>query len=289
MKLLKKLFGGISLNWTRLIIFALASGVYTALVCIIPPLEDTSLHTIAVTLEVWILFGIIIIMNARSNMDAALKCFVFFLISQPLVYLLQVPFSWQGWGLFRYYKTWFIITVLCLPMGFIGHYIKKDKWWGYLILLPMIALTASSYHQYLKYFTFCRPYYLLICVFCAAAMLIYPNVLFSGRRIKTVGTVISALLIIGITVTVAMNPMRYSAEILSSVDGRDITEGYSASLADESYGDVSVEYIDSAEAYMVHAEFRKKGSTELIVTVPDGTERRYDLIIEKDSYEVNEK
>ena len=112
MRILKKLFGGINLTWPKLLIFAVASGVYTALVSIIPQLKDTSLHTIAVTFEVWILLGIFIIMNSKSNLDAALKSFVFFLISQPLIYLIQVPFYDRGWEIFMYYPYWLKITVL---------------------------------------------------------------------------------------------------------------------------------------------------------------------------------
>lgn len=52
------------------------------------------------TLEAWVFFAVIIIANAKSSLDSALKTFVFFLISQPLIYLLQVPFTWQGWGSF---------------------------------------------------------------------------------------------------------------------------------------------------------------------------------------------
>ena len=126
-KVIKKLFGGMELSWPKLILFAVVAGVYTAVMAIIPGLKDTSFHTIAVTFEVWILFGILIIMNSKSNVDSALKCFVFFLISQPLVYLIQVPFSWQGWNLFGYYRYWFIWTILCLPMGFIGYWMKKGN------------------------------------------------------------------------------------------------------------------------------------------------------------------
>ena len=289
MEKIKKLFGGIKLSWTKIVIFAIAAGIYTALVCIFPQVNDTSLHTIAVSFEVWILFDIFIIMNSKSNMDAALKCFVFFLISQPLVYLLQVPFSSEGWGLFYYYKKWFILTILCLPMGYIGYYIKKDKWWGYLILLPMIFLTAGSYRLYLSDFTFCYPYYILISVFCAAAMLIYPNVLFNNKQIKTVGTAVSALLIIVFTVITFINPLRYPTDLLSTVDGKDITEEYQVSLADDKYGDVSIEYIEGAGCYMVRADFKKKGQTELIINTPDGTTKRYDLNIELFSYEIKEK
>lgn len=87
----------------------------------------TSFITINVTFEVWILFGIIIIMNSKSNFDSALKCFVSFLISQPPVYLIRAPFSRQGWKLFGYYKYRFAWTVLCFSMGYIGYWMKKDN------------------------------------------------------------------------------------------------------------------------------------------------------------------
>ena len=66
---------------------------------LIPQARDTSFADISTTFEWWILFGTIIIMNSKSNLDSALKCIVFFLISQPLVYLVQVPFSDLGWGI----------------------------------------------------------------------------------------------------------------------------------------------------------------------------------------------
>ena len=90
---MKKLFGGIDLTWKKVIIGAVVAGVFTALMALIKPLEFTSFNTITVSFEYWILIGIIIIMNSKSNLDSALKCFVFFLISQPLVYLIQVPFN----------------------------------------------------------------------------------------------------------------------------------------------------------------------------------------------------
>ena len=83
------------MSWKKLIIFAICTAVYTATMAIIPIAKDTSFRDIAATLEWWILFGVIIICNSKSPKDSALKCFIFFLISQPLIYLLQVPFSWQ--------------------------------------------------------------------------------------------------------------------------------------------------------------------------------------------------
>ena len=284
MKFFKRLFGGIDLSWPKLIAFAIVMGIYTALMAIIPQVRYTSFNTISVTFEVWILIGIFIIMNSKSNKDAALKCFVFFLISQPLVYLIQVPFCWLGWNIFSYYKYWFIWTILCLPMGYIGYYIKKDKWWTYLILFPMIILTAFSLYTYLTYFTFYCPKYIIISLFCIFVMILYPNVLFNNKKIKITGSIISVLLTIGVCILVAFNPYKYSTEILSSIDGKDITNEYKVSLEDSSYGDVNMKYIDSIEAYMVHADFKKGGKTKLIVVTPQDKTIKYDLIIEMDKY-----
>lgn len=289
MKLLQKVFGGLKLSWVTVIISAIAAGAYTAAMAMIPQVQDTSFHAIAVSFEAWILFGIIIIMNAKSNVDSALKCFVFFLISQPLVYFLQVMIGGHGWGLFRYYKIWFTWTVLCLPMGFIGYFMKKDKWWGYLILLPMIGLTAWSYYDYLSDFTFCRPNYILVSIFCAAAMILYPVAIFRNKKIQKTGALISALIVAGITVFIAMHPLVYSTTLLGSFDGKDITEDYQVSLSDDRYGDVYIEYDEGIEACLVLADFRKKGTTELILQTPEGEVRKYDLVIDTSSYELTEK
>ncbi|MCF0105823.1 MAG: hypothetical protein HUJ53_03585 [Holdemanella sp.] len=289
MEKLKKLFGGVDLTWKKLILFAIASGIITAIFAILPQLKYTSFNAITTTMEVWIFIGIFIIMNSKSNMDSALKCFVFFLISQPLVYLLQVPFSYLGWELFQYYKYWFIWTVLCLPMGYIGYYMKKDTWWGYLILFPMILLTAIGYRTYLYYFTFYCPKYILISLFCIGAMILYPNVIFNNKKIKIVGSIISILLIVGITILVLLNPCVYSTEIMANVDGNPITKDYKVSLKDSKYGTVSIQYIDSIDLYLVHADFKKNGDTELIVETPEGKIKEYNLHIEMDTYTLEEK
>ena len=77
-RLTDKVFGGINLTWQKVIIAAVIAGVITAVIAIIPQLRYTSFIGITVTFEVWILFGIIIIMNSKSNLDSELMCFVFF-------------------------------------------------------------------------------------------------------------------------------------------------------------------------------------------------------------------
>ena len=66
---MKKLFGGLNITWLKLIIFAVAAAIYTAVVAIIPITRDTSFRDITATFEVWILFGIIIIMNSKSALS----------------------------------------------------------------------------------------------------------------------------------------------------------------------------------------------------------------------------
>ena len=288
-KAIAKQFGRINLTWPRLIIAAVIAGVYTAVVALIPALQDSSFHTIAVSFEVWILFGILIIMNSKSNLDSALKCFVFFLISQPLVYLIQVPFSELGWGLFGYYKYWFIWTVLCFPMGYIGYYMKKDKWWGYLILLPMILLTALSYQTYFSNFLFSSPRYLLVTLFCAAAMIFYPVVIFENRKIRTFGAAIGILGVAALTVLGLLNPPVYRTDIMVSGPEQSFDAGYSAELEDRALGDVEIVYLDSIEEYAVHADFHRSGSTVLILKSPDGEKSEFDLTVERDTYTVTKR
>lgn len=75
---MKKLFGGLNLNWKKLIIFAICAGVYTAIMAMLPVAKNTSFSDLVETFEVWIFFGILIIMNSKSAKDSAFKCFVFF-------------------------------------------------------------------------------------------------------------------------------------------------------------------------------------------------------------------
>ena len=288
-KAIKNLFGGIDLTWPKLICAAIIAGIVTAVIAIIPALHYTSFNAITVTFEVWILFGILIIMNSKSNIDSALKCFVFFLISQPLVFLIQVPFSQYGWGIFSYYRYWFIWTILCLPMGFIGYYMKKGKWWGYLILLPMIVLTGYSYQAYFSDFQFYMPRYFLICLFCACAMILYPVLIFDNKKIKMVGAAIGVIAVIALTVVGLINPPVYSTEIMSTSKEHAFNNTYKVSLADEKYGAVKIIYIKGVEDYFVHADFKRAGKTVLILESPSGKKTEYDLSIERDKYKITKR
>ena len=286
----EKIFGSLNITWPKLIVFAVAAGIYTGVMAMLPMARETSFADISITFEWWVLFGILIIVNSKTPKESALKCFVFFLISQPLVYLVQVPFSWRGWGLFAYYPPWFIWTLLTLPMGFAGYYMRREKWWSLLILLPVTALVAYQYVDYFRETTSFFPHHLLTTVFCAVSVLLYPLCIFKNKKLKLAGFAVSLLLLIAATaLAVSAGRMTYSTTVLVSGNRNVEFDGtYSVYLEDASYGEVTVVFDEKSESYTVNASFVKTGQTRLILTSPDGEERAFRLEIGRDTYEIEE-
>jgi len=285
---MKKIFGGINLTWPKLIIMAIILGVYTAIMAMLPIAKDTSFSDLTVSFEVWIFLGIFIIMNSKSPKDSALKCFVFFLISQPLVYLVQDIIKHSN--LFNtYYRFWILWTIACIPMGFIGYYMKKDKWWGLLILIPMLLLTGKMCAGYLSDTMFSFPRHLLTTIFCIAALIIYPLAIFNNKKIKITGVVISGLLIISIFAICIINPPKYSTILLYNGDEYQFDDSYNVYLVDKEYGDLSIEYDERFEDWALHADFKKAGKTEFVIKSPDGKKTTFDISIERSTYTIKEK
>ena len=289
--IIKKLFGGITLTWKKVILFAIVAGIYTAVMALLPAAKDTSFADITISFEVWILFGIIIIMNSESSKDSALKCFVFFLISQPFVYLIQVPFSSLGWGIFGYYKYWFIWTLLTIPMGFIGYYMKQGKWWGLLILTPVLLLLGFHYSRFFALTRYYFPHHLLSAVFCAITLLVYPKRIFDNRKVQNTGIVISVLIILCASAFALIHRNVYNTTVLvnGGSAGAIFDDTYSAFLEDDSFGKVHIDYNAQIEDYMVNAEFIQGGRTELILADSAGNQTVFELNIGYSSFDIRRK
>ena len=291
MKIMKKLFGGLNVTWPKLILFAVICGVYTGVVAMIPALRDTSFQDISITFECWVLFAIILIVNAKSPLDSALKVFVFFLISQPLVYLVQAPFHEMGFELFKYYPPWFMWTLLTFPMAFVGHYMKKDKWWSLMILVPMLFFVGYHYMNFFGEAVHFFPQHLLSALFCAATMIIYPLFIFGDKRLRLIGVAISVAILLAASVWGFMDQRShtYDTSMLSSGSetcGVEYDDSYTVSLEDESFGKVWIAYEEGIEDYIIKASFEKVGNTKLILTAPDGTAYYYALTVERYSYHI---
>ena len=236
---MKKLFGEIDLTWKRTIIFAIIAGVYTAIMAMIPMAKDTSFADITISFEVWIFFGIFIIMNSKSAKDSALKCFVFFLISQPLVYLVQDVIKHSNLFI-TYYRNWVFWTIATIPMGFIGYYMKKDEWWGLLILAPILVFLGEHYSTYLSKTMFSFPYHLLTTIFCLVTLIIYPIAIFNNKKNKVVGIVISILIILVMTGLALSKPAVYNTTIFVNGEEHKFDNTYKVYLTDESFGKVYI-------------------------------------------------
>ncbi len=289
---MKKLFGGLNITWGKLVLFAVICGVYTGVMALLPFARDTSFQDISISFEWWILFAIIIIVNSKSPLDSALKVFVFFLISQPLVYLVQVPFNRDGFGIFRYYPAWFRWTLLTFPMAFVGYYMKKDKWWSGLILAPMLLFLGYHYLSFFGEAYHFFPQHLLSAIFCAATLIIYPLYIFKNKKVKTALLILSIVIILAASVygVIDKRSHTYDTTLLlsgSETCGTEFDDSYSVSLEDESYGTAEIGYIDSVESYAVNVSFTKTGKTKLILKSPGGEEFVYELNVERYSYDIH--
>lgn len=164
--MIKDTFTKQDMSWKKLIVFSVATAVVTAVLKLLPFLDDTSLQDIAINPECWILFAVFIIVNCNSVKEACAKTFVFFIISQPLIYLIQVPFSSQGFGLFSYYRYWFIITLLTIPGAAIAYQVKKKNWLSAAVLAVAVAFLGYMAAEYFWNMMAAFPRHLLSFLFC---------------------------------------------------------------------------------------------------------------------------
>ena len=177
-------------------------GVLVGGLMLIPVSDQSSVKDIGTNFEWWILFGIIIVSNSKSPVDSAAKAFVFFLISQPLIYLVQVPFSEMGWGLFGYYKYWFYWTLATIPMGAVGHFVKRGDLISSVILAPMTVFLTVYVLSYGRSAVRDFPHHLASAVFCAVFIVISILGIARTKYAMIASWVIEALSIIVVVIIV---------------------------------------------------------------------------------------
>ena len=197
MEKVKKYFGEFNMTWPRVILLAIITAVITAVLKLIPALNGTSFQDIAVNLDCWFLFAIFIIVNCKKCTEAMLKCFVFFLISQPLIYLIQVPFAGMAWGLFGYYKYWFILTVLTIPGAAVAWQLKRKDWLSVLVLSVATGYLAFMSVTYLHSVMQNFPHHLLSCIFCFVLAVFLILVLLEKKKQRIVAFLIAAVIFLG--------------------------------------------------------------------------------------------
>ena len=276
------LYGGLNLTWLGVILYAVGTAVLTTIFLVVPIFKGTSFSRMGETLEAWIFFAVIIIANSKTPLDSALKTFVFFLISQPLIYLLQVPFSWQGWGLFQYYKHWFILTLCTFPAAFIGWHIKKKNWLSLLILTPVLFLLAYICEDGLKHVIHHFPNLLIMVLFCVAQVIIYLYTFTEKVSQKIVGALVP-IAIIAVMILMPKNIEFSSSQFLP--DNPVLTENAVVTVDDTGIADILV--TGTGEDSSVQIRAHAYGTTSF--TIKDGdNEYQYNISIYEDDLGVSQ-
>ena len=203
---LRNYFRREGLSVKALLVFSVLAGMITGVIALFPALDKTSFHNVAVCLEMWILLAVLLISRCRTPLESAVKCFVFFLISQPLVYLVQVPFSSLGFGLFRYYRYWFILTLLTFPGAALGWFCKKDRRYSVLILAAAEAILFEELYTHTLTLLSSFPYQLLAVLFILAELLFLPWLLFENKKHRAFSILLAAVLAAGFLIFVNARP-----------------------------------------------------------------------------------
>ena len=275
-RIVEKVYGGWNMSWPTVILFAVATAVLSAVFLLIPIFQHTSFARMGETFEAWIFFAILIMANCKTPLDCALKTFVFFVVSQPLIYLIQVPFSEMGWGLLDYYRFWIVWTLLTFPMAYIGWYIRERNWLSLLILAPiLLALTFDSVNAFVfasRHF----PYLIVTALFCLAQVLIYLYRFTQNRWQKLIGFAVPLLVVVvallirpGVDLTVTT--LLPDDVVLTENAVVDTEEGETYQISIESTGPDS----------MLHIHATEYGTTSFVIR--DGaSEYHYSLEVYED-------
>ena len=271
----EKLFGGLNMSWPAVLVFALATAVITAVILVIPIFKDTSFRRMGETYEAWIFFAVIIMANCKKPIESALKVFVFFLVSQPLIYLFQVPFSYMGWELFKYYGFWFILTLLTFPGAFIGWFINKKNMLSAVIFMPvMLFLLLTGYGGMVDMMNV-FPHMLVTALFCLFQIVLYLYVFLPGIMKKIVALAIPLIVVI---VMAVVNPQVDVTASMVLSDDPVLSEEAVVSVDDPELANVQ---IDDPESGSVYIKAMKYGTTAM--TIKDGDrELNYTLTVYKD-------
>ena len=205
---LSKIIKAKELSYKHIIIFAIICGVLCGAILDveflkIPAIQYNSLFNIGVCFEFWIFATMVIISRTKKPLEAAIKVFLFFLISQPLVYLVKVPFDARGWGTFVDYSGWFIWTLLTFPGAFIAWFTNKKNSVSIAIFMVAILFLSYEFAQHFNVMISHFPFQILACAFILFQIGCYV-MSFKGKR-RIVFGILCALSIVAITVLFIFN------------------------------------------------------------------------------------
>ena len=275
-KWIDRMYGGLNMSWLLVVLLAVGTAMLTSVFLILPVFKETSFNRMGVTLEAWILFAVFIMANCKKPLESALKTFVFFLISQPLIYLIQVPFSAMRWELFGYYRYWFIWTLLTIPMAYIGWFITKRNWLGVIILAPVLAYLGRVFYESSMQCIRNFPNLLVTSLFCALQIILYLIAFLPDWKQKLAEILILVIAVVVLTVSTA------SIDVNSTVflpDDPILTDAAVVETEEGSFAEITI--AETGESSMILIRTTKLGTADF--SIRDGeTEYRYTAEIYED-------
>lgn len=197
---MSKLFGGLKMSWPVVILFAVVTGVYTGLVGSAKWLDDTSYRDIAVMVEWWVVFAVVIATNCKKPLECMFKIFIFFVISQPLVYLVEVALHATDPSMaWLYYRTiWGPRTLLTLPGGLLAFYIKKENPFGGIVMGMTLAAQMLMGVAYTLMMLSNPPRHALSAIFCFASGIVMLVCIQRKPRERIIAVATAAVIAAGI-------------------------------------------------------------------------------------------
>lgn len=207
---MKKIFGNITISYKFIIVFSIIIGILVGGLNRIPIFINTSLTDPSVYLEFWVVLAIFIIVNSKSYKDVAIKCFLFFLISQPIIYLSEIIIDSFLYNkvfinlikeyFLNYYfggGKWFLITILTIPGSLIAYKIKDEKVISAIILsIATIFLSYTGISYLLNSIFYNFPRHIISGLFCLFFAYYFIFIILKNKKQRIVSFVITSIGII---------------------------------------------------------------------------------------------
>ncbi|MCQ2485421.1 MAG: hypothetical protein MJ168_08840 [Clostridia bacterium] len=207
-----------------------------------------------------------------------MKCFVFFLISQPLIYLIQQPFASDNL-LQLYYGKWFIITLLTFPGGILAFFIKRKEIWSALILaVAGVFLGVTGIGRFLNAAFEGNVSFIVDGLFFAAVAVLLGFIFCDGKkRVLYLSIVLASMIGFG-GYTICDNASSGTYEY-------DIEHEGKWSMQVGTYDRVNVAFIDDDTFTIEHG---RKGSGDITVCNEEGDVIRYIITVKGGEVTVTE-
>lgn len=200
--MIKHFYGELKMSWLKVILLAIIAGVYTGTILLVPFLKETSFRDIGVFYEWWVIFAVILVVNCEKSWEAMLKCFVFFLISQPIIYGVEILFGSltlsDAWRFYR--QMWLPMTFLTLPGGFIAYFCKKQNVLGSIILGLGNTIQAMMGLYYAGQVVKSFPHHLLSCLVCFVSIFVMTFCIQKEKKYRVITIATTFVLVVGLVV-----------------------------------------------------------------------------------------